>query len=107
MSISVRRTTVVRVHDKLDASGARQLEQILLDLVDHQGITDLLVDLSEVGSLDEDLESMLAGLRNRIDRVGGSLELRTAARTRAAVAVSTRIPTFVPIAAVDRPPLMR
>ena len=77
MSISVTRTTIVRVHHELDTTGCEQLQRILVDLIDHQGITELILDLSHAQHIDRGLEAVLAQTQTLIDDRNGTLELRT------------------------------
>ena len=95
MSISVRRTTVVQVHDELDTTGCQQLDRIVTDLIDHQGLTDLILDLSSVGHIDPALETVLDRAQHQIDTLGGTLELRTPpAPTAELLEMAETIPTF-------------
>ncbi len=45
-AISVTRTVVVRIDQELDETGIGQVRRILHDLIEDQGVRDLLVDLS-------------------------------------------------------------
>ena len=98
MSISVTRTTVVRVHQELDELGCRQLDRILTDLIDHQGIRDLIVDISEVDDVSGELHAVLARALRAVEATGGALELRTRPEpSDELLAMIEDIPTFTPI----------
>jgi anti-anti-sigma regulatory factor len=77
MSISVTRTTVVRAHHELDATSCQQLDRIVTDLIDNQGHTDLIVDLSQARHIDHSLRAVPERAQTRTDALGGTLEIRT------------------------------
>lgn len=105
MSISVSRTTVVRAHHELDALGCQQLDRILTDLIEHQGITDLIIDLSRVGHIDHSLKAVLDRAQTQTDAVGGTLELRAPPEpTSEFLEMADEIPTFTPIEPVAEQP---
>lgn len=98
MSITVTRTTVVRVHQELDAVGCRQLERILDDLVVHQGAADLIVDLSNAGRFDEQLRSILDTTKEQLSAHGGILEVRTPPEpTVELLDIVENVATFAPV----------
>ena len=105
MSISVTRTTVVRAHHELDAIGCQQLERILTDLIDHQGITELIIDLSHVGHIDHSLKAVLDRAQAQTDALGGTLELRTPPEpTTELLEMAEEISTFIPTGPVPDHP---
>lgn len=98
MSISVTRTTVVRVHHSLDTVGCQQLDRILADLIDNQGISELILDLSRAGPIDVGLEAVLDQTRKRLECHAGTLELRTPPEpTVQLLDMADDIPVFAPI----------
>jgi len=98
MSISVSRTVVVRAHDALDEVGCRQLDRILSDLVESQGVSALIVDLSDVGEIDSALKAVLDRVQGSVGRLGGTIEVRTPPEPEPELLdIVNEIPTFVPI----------
>ncbi|MEL7208859.1 MAG: hypothetical protein AAGK32_11635 [Actinomycetota bacterium] len=98
MSITVTRTTVIRVHQELDEIGCRQLERILDDLVVHQGTSDLIVDLSHAGRIDKELKTILDTTKTNVSRLGGVLEVRTPAEpTTELLDIVEDVTTFAPV----------
>ncbi|MDH3680632.1 MAG: hypothetical protein OEV40_11845, partial [Acidimicrobiia bacterium] len=86
------------MHHELDAVGCQQLERILDDLIEQQGITDLILDLSHAGQIDPGLKAILDRIQNRIESLAGLLELRTPAEpTTELLEMADEIPTFIPV----------
>lgn len=95
---TITRTTVVRVEGPVDEEGVQLLGRMLSDLIDDQGITDLVVDLSDVGDLPPGLATVLERARCRVADLGGLLEVRTpAAPPTELVEAMRRIPMFSPL----------
>ncbi len=105
MSISVSRTTVVRAHHELDATACQQLDRIVTDLIDSQGYTDLILDLSHVGHIDHSLRAVLERAQTRTDALSGTLEVRTPPEpTNELLEMAKEIPTFTPIEPATKHP---
>jgi anti-anti-sigma factor len=105
MSISITRTTVVRAHHELDATSCRQLDRIVTDLIDNQGHTDLILDLSQVGHIDHSLRAVLERAQTRTDALGGTLEIRTPPEpTNELLKIVEEIPAFAPIEPANKHP---
>ena len=98
MSITVSRTIVVRAHHQLDAVSCQQLDRILPDLIEHQGLSDLIIDLSEAVRIDPALKSVLDAARNAVTDLGGTIEVRTPPEPATELLeLIDEIPAFAPI----------
>jgi anti-anti-sigma regulatory factor len=104
-AITVSRTVVLRVAEALDEVGIQHLERILDDLIDGQGVANLLIDLSDCCVGECRLSQVLADARERVQRAGGVLELRAPADApRDFVELADNIPTFMLVGGdADRP----
>lgn len=97
-SISVVRTIVIRVHQQLDPTGLEQLQRILHDLIEDQGVGSLIVDLSAGVPADSPIAAILASAKADIERGGGMLELRIPVDSPPElIGLAEQIPTFRPL----------
>ena len=95
---TITRTTVVRLNGPLDDTATERLMRILTDLIEDQGITDLVLDLSGVRQLGPEVVSVLEDARTRMAQLGGLLELRAPrALSAEVVELAEGIPTFTPL----------
>jgi anti-anti-sigma regulatory factor len=95
---TITRTTVVRVNGPLDDTATERLMRILNDLIEDQGITDLVLDLSGAHHLGPEVVSVLEAARTRMAELGGLLELRAPRLLSAEVVeLAEGIPTFTPL----------
>jgi anti-anti-sigma regulatory factor len=99
---TITRTTVVRLNGLLDDTATERLMRVLNDLIEDQGITDLVLDLSGAHQLGPEVVSVLEAARTRLDQLGGLLELRAPRMLSAEVVeLAGGIPTFIPLALED------
>lgn len=75
-AVTVTRTIVVRVIEQLDDTKLGQLKRILDDLIDDQGVSHLIVDISDAGEGDFRAVDVVTEAADRLDKLGGLLELR-------------------------------
>jgi anti-anti-sigma factor len=68
-------TVVVTAHGDLAGPGGHGLAAVLGDLVDGQGNLSLVVDLGDVGRIDDDAAGILAAAAGRVHRRGGTFRL--------------------------------
>lgn len=95
-AITVSRTVVLRVAEALDDIGVQHLERILDDLIDGQGVANLLIDLSECCVGECRLGEVLANAKERVEQAGGVLELRAPLDAPSEfVELADNIPTFM------------
>lgn len=96
---TISRVTLVRVDGRIDEAGSARLQRILGDLVDGQGLTEVVVDLSSATDFDaEHVASVLDASKRRLAELGGTLELRLPAEIPEPVAeLTTEIPSFTAI----------
>ena len=77
-SFSVGRTggtVVVTIHGEIDADDWSRISAILRDLIDAQGNLDVVLDLGEVDSLEEDAVPLIVHAARQAHTHGGRLRL--------------------------------
>jgi anti-anti-sigma regulatory factor len=101
-TISVTRTVKVRVEGVLTDDSARALERILHDLIVDQGVSDVVVDLSQAMSIGEQVSRVLERAESQLTSSDGRLELRVPVDPpRPLVEATSEIPKFVPLEAAS------
>lgn len=101
-TFSITRSLIIRASGTIDGPSASSLERILNDLINDHEVTNLVLDLSLVVAMDEEVGGIIDRTQASLASLGGLLELRLPHNAPTHfVGLDSDVPTFVQIDPAD------